>query len=277
MASFNVIGGMPKSGSTLLCNILNQNPRFYASDTSPVSLGVAGTLHALTSRSEYTSELHKDRDGTRARLAAAARGVVDGWYSHRDEAVIFDKDRSNAWMYQHEVFRVLYPEGIIIGLVRDPREVFARVLAARKADPLVRETAIPAHRMLGAQMETLMGPTGLVGSAMNAIQDLLQRGNTKEHETNFVYLLPYERLVSHPEEALSGLYSALGEEPFEHDLENVVNVAGDLDALYRNQWEHKGEGKVQGKLPSWPDILPPAMAKQILAKYPLFCHAFNYR
>ena len=30
------ISGMPRSGSTLLCNILNQNPRFHATGTSGV-------------------------------------------------------------------------------------------------------------------------------------------------------------------------------------------------------------------------------------------------
>ena len=36
MKNFNIITGMPRSGSTLLCNILSQNPAFHAGATSPL-------------------------------------------------------------------------------------------------------------------------------------------------------------------------------------------------------------------------------------------------
>ena len=36
MNKFNLIAGMPRSGSTLLCNLLNMNPEVHATATSPV-------------------------------------------------------------------------------------------------------------------------------------------------------------------------------------------------------------------------------------------------
>jgi sulfotransferase len=36
MKKLHLIAGLPRSGSTLLCNILNMNPNFYATPTSPL-------------------------------------------------------------------------------------------------------------------------------------------------------------------------------------------------------------------------------------------------
>ena len=38
------MGGLPRSGSTLLSSILNQNPRFYSGPSSPV-LGAMVSTH----------------------------------------------------------------------------------------------------------------------------------------------------------------------------------------------------------------------------------------
>lgn len=32
----HLMAGLPRSGSTLMCNILNQNPRFHATSTSGI-------------------------------------------------------------------------------------------------------------------------------------------------------------------------------------------------------------------------------------------------
>ena len=41
--TFYFMAGLPRSGSTLLSSILNQNPRFYSGPSSPV----LGAMYAL--------------------------------------------------------------------------------------------------------------------------------------------------------------------------------------------------------------------------------------
>ncbi len=36
MKTIHFVAGLPRSGSTLLCNILNQNPKFHATATSGI-------------------------------------------------------------------------------------------------------------------------------------------------------------------------------------------------------------------------------------------------
>ena len=46
--TFYFISGLPRSGSTLLSSILNQNPRFYSGPSSPV-VSTMLTLKSLSS------------------------------------------------------------------------------------------------------------------------------------------------------------------------------------------------------------------------------------
>lgn len=275
----NVIGGMPKSGSTLLCNILNQNPAFHASDTSPLGLSVARSISAITGRPEYISELAKNEEMVKTQLSSMARSQVHGWYKPilgDEKTVIFDKDRSNVWLYQHEIFPTLFPKGRMIMMVRDPREVFGRILKVRAEDPLVRDSENPTHRTLEAQADLMMGPNGLVGSSIMAIQDVLQRGNAKNFATDHVLFIEYENFVRNPKRALEGIYKELEIDYFDHDFENVINVAGDFDPQYRNQWKHRSAGKVEPQAPIWPLYVPRGIAKSLLDRYPIFCQAFKY-
>ena len=57
----NVICGLPRSGSTLLCNILNQNPDFHASSTSPLAQTLGALSQFLSTSPEVKSDLYNDR------------------------------------------------------------------------------------------------------------------------------------------------------------------------------------------------------------------------
>ena len=273
----NIVGGMPKSGSTLFCNILNQNPAFHASDTSPVGVGVRNALWSLTSRPEFTSELAKDEKGARARVLEACRGVAEGWYSATEEPYVFDKDRSNAWAAQHELFHALYPESIMVLLVRDPREVLARILHQRRKDPMLLPGVELASSLLANQEEELMGPRGLVGMAASTVENTLREARASEVNTDYIKVVAYEQLVNHPKRVFEHIYESLELDPFEHDFDDVKDVSQDLDVLYRNQWLHKGSGKVVSKNPTWPGILPPGLAQKTLQRFPLLCSVMQYR
>ena len=61
MESFNVVCGLPRSGSTLLCNLLNQNPEVYASSTSIVPVILGSTSNIISNSPEFKSLLIRNR------------------------------------------------------------------------------------------------------------------------------------------------------------------------------------------------------------------------
>ncbi len=95
----HVITGLPRSGSTLLCNILNQNPRFFAGSTSPLPTLLANIISTWSTQIEITSDLLHDREAAQARMLRAMREFCNAWYSDKvnETPVIFDKSRH--WMH----------------------------------------------------------------------------------------------------------------------------------------------------------------------------------
>lgn len=267
---------LPRSGSTLMCNVLNSNPRFYASDTSRVAVTVHSLNATMTHSDEFKSELAKGQV-THDRLRHAARGFVHGWYGTREEPVIFDKDRSNAWMFQHDVFHHLFPDSKMMIMVRDPREVLASVLRHQAKDPMIRDFIEIGQRTIHSTADRLFRPNGLIGSGIMAIENLL-RLSTAPHSRIDEYTLwiQYEKFVRYPQATLDQIHLELGEDPFVYNVDDVDNVSGDRDERYFGLFPHEGCGKISPREPSWPKVVPPEVATAVINRYPLFSETFRY-
>jgi len=84
------LAGLPRTGSTVLGEILNQNENIHVSPASPLSEIISDTLTKWR-QNENALRAYKHPD----QLANVWRGIRDGMYQHRQENIIFDK--SNAW------------------------------------------------------------------------------------------------------------------------------------------------------------------------------------
>jgi hypothetical protein len=267
---------LPRSGSTLMCNVLNSNPRFFASDTSRVAMTVHGLTATMTHSEEFKSELAKG-EVTHRRLREAARGFVHGWYGVREEPVIFDKDRSNSWMFQHDVFHHLFPEGKMVILVRDPREVLASILRQQAVDPMVRTSSDLGGRTVYSIAEALFQPQGLVGSAILAIENLIRLGTAPGSVVDeYTLWIQYERFVAQPKPMLDLIHQELGEDPFDYDVDHVERVSADQDERYLGLFPHEGFGKIEPREPTWPRVVPADIAEAVVQRYPLFSKTFQY-
>ena len=82
------LAGIPRSGSTVLAAILNQNPMTHVSTTS-------GLVHALDGLANtwHSAGLLNENDADRSKLAATMRGTIDAFYSDVDKPVVIDKSR----------------------------------------------------------------------------------------------------------------------------------------------------------------------------------------
>ena len=86
MKKYYFIAGMPRSGSTLLSAILDQNPKIHAGPASPV-LSSMITLHSHMTSSEYYVAYPKEDQ-----MLKAVGAIMDNFYSDIDKPIIIDKD-----------------------------------------------------------------------------------------------------------------------------------------------------------------------------------------
>lgn len=270
MHTFHFVGGLPRSGSTLLCNILNQNPRFYASSTSSLSNKVHGLSNSYAFSEETKGLLLMAREETLERLRRSTREYCETWHGNVKEPVVFDKDRR--WNFHSGLVHDLWPESKLITISRDLRSIVASIEKRHQMTAIIE----PSPTLLGKTMmnryEDLFDvKMGTIGTALYGMEDLIRR-----NPANWVRLR-YEDLCSQPEAVMQQLYKKLGEPWYEHDFANVENVAQDVDELYLLKYPHEGCGPVRKPdLNEWKKYVHPDAETKIYGTFPLYQATFNY-
>jgi sulfotransferase len=86
----NFVAGLPRSGSTLLMNILGQNPAFHVTPTS----GILDIL--VTTRNRWNTNVAFKAipwEESEKVLCQVLRHIMQGYFEHVEEPVCFDKNR----------------------------------------------------------------------------------------------------------------------------------------------------------------------------------------
>lgn len=259
----HALAGLPRSGTTLLGNLLAQHPDMHVSGTSVLAQSIEAVAAVLSTEPEVQSDL-ANVPGAYDRYLTALRGLMTGWYSDRSEPVLIDKGRG--WIKHRALLDQLDPTMRLIACVRDPRDVVASIERQHRATALFNSPLAPT---IHDEADLLMRVDGMVGGPMRWIEDIVRRNLPVEW-------VRYETFVRDPATTIERLATALSLDAFTFDFENVENQASDLDALYRNKYPHDGSGPIKPSGRSWQDTLDPELAAKIASVYPLYMQTFGY-
>lgn len=222
------MAGLPRSGSTLLSSLLNQNPNLYSGPSSPVLSTMFVIENHLLQDELYHGYPKPDQ------MNAMIGDVINHFYSDVEQPVIIDKNR--AW-----VARVPYIEQYIkqpakiICPVRDIEEVLTSMITMIRRNPY--KEGNPRINFIDEQLvklnipinddnrcEYIAGPDGILGQSLNAIMEGINAG----FGDRFHYV-EYKDLVEKPQETLNKIYEFLGEEPYQHTFDNLANSNRERD------------------------------------------------
>ena len=268
MSNFITLGGLPRTGSTLLCNILNQNPDFFASSTSPIPMVIQNMSNSFSEQPEIVNYLVSEEDCYR-KMANCARAVIDQWYSDREEKYIIDKSR--LWNCMSLIYSDLYPDGKMIITVRDPRNIMASMEKQYRRSPLLAGSHIIQNKDLIGRIENSFSPDGMIGGAMLGVIDLIAR------KMNNVLFVRYEDLISSTDRTLDDIYKFLDIERYEHNLDNIESISNEVDEMYQNKFPHKVKSTIKPSTTDWRDYIEDNLAMEILNKYPVYKNRFHYQ
>jgi sulfotransferase len=226
----NFISGLPRSGSTLLSSILNQNPNFHASITSPMLNLIRSSLEIMNAGNGLKT-LHSEK---------TTKNVLDGlflsYYNECNKSVVFDTNRLwNNLLY-------LYPKTKVICCVRSIPWILDSFELMRNKNPYTISTVFPNEVDLNVytRCDALMQENGLVGSAYMA----LKTGITSPHSAN-LFLVDYEQLCQNPSGMMKAIYNFIEEPFFEHDFDNVAMEYEEYDAEVGLRGLHSIRRKVE--------------------------------
>lgn len=224
------MSGLPRSGSTVLSSILNQNPEIYSGPSSPV----LSTMFAVENHLQNDELFHGYPKIDQANLIIS--NIIHQFYSDIEKPIVIDKNR--AW-----TARVPYIENYIgqkakiICPVRDIEEILTSMIMMIRRNPY--QEGNPKINFIDEQLvklnipindnnrcEYIAGPEGILGQSLNAIIEGFNQGFGDR-----IHFVEYKNLTNDPIGTLRKLYEFLEEEFFEHDFENIQNYNRENDGL----------------------------------------------
>lgn len=249
--TLHFISGLPRAGSTLLCNILAQNPRFHATATS----GILEMLFQVRNGWDRVVEFRAmpDADSMAAKRRVLT-GMLTGFFANVDRPVVFDKSRG--WLAHLEMAEALlgYRPKVLVP-VRDLRDVLSSFERLWRQTAAMGQTTDEAanyqgYQLLENRLDMWAGNGGPVGMAFNRIRDAVDRGWGPQ-----MHFVRYEMLTAKPAETMAGVYKFLGEPVFPHDFDRVEQVTAEDDRVHGFVGLHTIRAQVRPQAPSWPGVL----------------------
>lgn len=215
------INGMPRSGSTLFCNILAQNPDFHVTPTSGLSELVVG-IHQFWK----TNPIIKASEPSKKQLKII-RDLFQSYHAETDRPIVFNKSRN--WAANIELVELaLEKEVKILTTIRPINQIVSSM------EKLYRKEIknIDSPMMRGDGMNTIedrvnnwMAANGLIGGTYNNIQDAFFRGH--RHKFHFI---DYTELTKNPKIVMNQVYRFLEKPIYDHDFDNVSQYTVENDA-----------------------------------------------
>jgi sulfotransferase len=220
--TYHFMAGLPRSGSTVLSAILNQNTKIYASPQTDL----LGMLYELESKipnyESYRAKLMHPN------FASVLYGMADNFYAPIDKPIVIDKNRGWGTPYNWDNLSLyVNTEGKVILTMRPILEVLASFIRvsektnkATGTTPYLNSDLWATHYRdsTDAQVENVMQTNGSIDQAIYSIANLVK------HHRSKVHVVWFNDLLSNPQQTMNGIYNFLGLENFEHNFNNIKAV-----------------------------------------------------
>jgi sulfotransferase len=248
---YHFICGLPRSGSTLLCTLLNQNPEFHAGSSSPV-LTLLIQAHNILENDELM-EAHPDPPST----GQVMKSIIDGWYLNKTETVVFEKNRN-----AHSCIDILDCLDDTIKYLCTYRDV-SGILTSFIS--MLQRNNYPEGNIVDMQLTNrnieftddnrcvyLSGTDGVLGLAA------LQFINVLTTHPERVFVVDYTDLVKYPEQTLREIYTFLDIQYFHHKFTDIKQDSKENDEkVYKLKDMHVVHSSVRNYGNDPRDVLSP--------------------
>lgn len=224
---------MPRSGSTLIQNILGQNPNFYVTPTSGLLELIFAARGNYTNSPEFKAQDPKEMQ--QAFLSFCRGGMESYFTALTDKPYVVDKSRG--WGIHYNFLNMIYPQPKIICMVRDLRSVITSMEKlyrknADKMDPIINHNDMRGTTVY-KRINTWLN-TQPIGLALERINEIFQ-----QKISNNIHFIRYEDLLTYPDETLNKIYDYLEIEPYKHDFTNIPQITQEDDTVYGIFGDHR--------------------------------------
>lgn len=258
MTKIVLVATMPRSGSTLLLNILAQNPAFHCTPTNGLADFISATRDHWKDFKEFNNQGY---DVVQPRVESALKHMLRGFYEQEfnnpEKKVIFDKSRT--WVSLIPLYEMLFDEKAkILCTLRDLKDVAASWEKIYQSNPMQ-----PQGNMRGTtirdRVDKTLSKDHIVGGMVWALREAKHQKQLDRY-----HFIQFEHFTKHPLETLKNIHEWLDIEWYKkYDPNNVEQVTFEDDQ--RDGFPlHKIRKEIK---PVWPPahkgVIPEEICKEI--------------
>ena len=233
------LSGLPRSGSTVLANIMMQNPDVYVSSTS----GLPGLIRPLRDGWHKISAHRAMSESESLEMQRNVyQHVIDGYYAHVDRPIVIDKSRDWPNLIEILDWTLSAEQDVkIIATVRDVRQViesFEELYIKTSATKI--PGGLEGKNTMENRADYFASSDHTVGASYTALRDAVNRGWGDN-----IHFVRYSQLCSNPEFILSEIYEFLGEDNYKHNFMQIEQVTFEDDRIHTYSDLHKIETELK--------------------------------
>lgn len=242
MEKFNLVAGLPRAGSTLLCQLLNSSPDNHVTPTS----GIIDIIKNIRSTFSHNPSFKaQQRLELTENIRMGMFGFLHGYF--QKEKYVFDKCR--AWTNQLNLLDaiVMNQDTKVIWCYRNPVEIVSSIEAHYQKTLMlenVDEQAAPqAFTTLDRRINTYISDGGLISYPVEILNDAIEMGYLDR-----ILFVKYHDLTNDTQNVMDKIHDFVGIPRFTYDLNNVKQTTFEWDGVYNFKFPHViKEGKIEFK------------------------------
>jgi len=261
------VAGLPRSGSTLMCQLLGEHPEIYSSGhSSPLANTIKNLRARLSDDPFLLSQLDVDFDLVYQRLSNSFRGFINGWFAETDKQIVVDKNRG--WLNGLETLSQLDPDFKMVVCIRDLKQIFASIENRHQKTSLIDFPDDMAELTAYERAEKLFSAQGVVGRPLRLIGQLQ---DVPESLQKHLYYVIFEDLLSNPTRVMSEVYQWIGARKHEIKPDSLTVKPHESDSYYRFKYPHKTHSYIK---PARHHQLPQRIANDIYKEFEWYFQLF---
>jgi len=262
---------LPRAGSTLLQNILAQNPAFYVTPTSGLLELIFGARLNYTNSAEFKAQ---DSAAMKKAFLAFSRAGMEAYFQAlSDKPYVVDKSRG--WGVHYDLLEMIFhEEPKIICMVRDLRQILSSLEKKFRQNP-DKYRPIENHANLTGTTtfkRVLLGlQSAPVGLALDRLIEMHQRGWAKK-----LFFVRFEDLTAQPAATMQKIYAYLGVPDYTHNFDKIVQVTQEDDLVFGIPGLHEIRPRIEPLQNDYLDVLGRDAVRHLQQQYAWYFQLFGY-
>jgi len=262
---------LPRAGSTMLQNILAQNPDIYATPTS----GVLELIYAARANYSTSPEFKaQDTELMKQGYLSFCKNGVEGFFNAiTDKKYVVDKSRG--WGVHYGFLNEIFPEPKIICMVRDLRDIFCSMEKNFRKNQHMDMGIVNHSELKGTSTPKridIWANSQPVGMAIERLSEIFRQGINEK-----ILFIRYEDLCLYPEMTMVRIYEYLGIPFFNHDFDNIEQITKEDDEVYGMFGDHTIRKSLELTPSTANKVLGVDVTEWIYNNYQWFYEIFNYQ